>query len=225
MNYQTLNGGSDISARIGALELGALNAVDDAALEATVQAGPSTFRPACPFIDDEGLECVAVQSSVGPTANPAFCYHIDAGALEASAVTAAGPGHTQPIVSCRMYIDDGALASAALSIGPQSTQMPYRGCFSIDDSALEATVHAGPQRPTAIRLPGGGCLPGIDDSALESTAASHLGPTGMTCPPPQTMRPICRYIDDSALEQTAAHIAAGPPPTSIRFPDGGCNGR
>ena len=93
--------------------------------------------------------------------------------------------------------DDGVLENAALNAGPQPTQFGFPGCFGrIDDGALEASV-----------------------------ATVYAGPTGMTCPPPQTMRPICRYIDDAALETAAAHADVGPPPTSIRFPDGGCNGR
>ena len=202
MNPQTLNGERDISAHIGALELGAIKAVDDGELEATVHAGPSTHLR---------------RSTV--------CLNIDDGAFEAT-------------------IHAGPNAQVTL------LRNSRRGCefVEVKDDVLEATVQAGPQRPTAIRLPGGGCLPGVDDGTLEGTfqtgpstmrpacpfiddgmleavAPVLAGPTGMTCPPPQTMRPICRYIDDAALETAAAHADVGPPPTSIRFPDGGCNGR
>ena len=197
MNHQTIG---DVSARIGALELGVFNAVGDGDLETTIQAGPNAqvtllrnSRRGCEFVDvkDDALEASATVAA-GPTrlglpgcapfAAPTYngmpgCYHIDDSALEGAVFAASGPN-----------------GGPAYSRGS-----PY--CPRIDDSVLEATVQAGPQRPTAIRLPGGGCLPGVDDGALEASVATvYAGPTGMTCAQPQTLRPMCRFIDDSALE-------------------------
>jgi hypothetical protein len=160
MNHQTIG---DVSARIGALELGVFNAVADGDLEATIQAGPNAqvtllrnSRRGCEFVD------------------------VNDDALEASALSMGPPPNATMSLQCLTRV----------------------GCSRIDDDALEATVQAGPQRPTAIRLPGGGCLPGADDGALEATV--QVGPPG-------TIMPGCRrFIDDGALEQAAAHADVGP---------------
>ena len=318
MNYQTSNAGRDVTAHIGALELGAIHSFDDSALESTVQAGPSTMPPACrrTFIDDGELE-TTIQVGPGPSGLTRFptcmpriddsdleatvhagpsthlrrstvCLNIDDRALEESVVSMGPPPAPTMNLQCLtrvscgridngaleeaiqagpnaqvtllrnsrrgcefVEVNDGALEASVLSMGPMRTidprdprcrtriddsalelsaglsmnptqvsclplpTMRTTGC-RIDDEVLEAAVQAGPQRPTAIRLPGGGCLPGADDSALEATVQAG----------PSTMPPACRFhIDDSALEQAGAYIEAGPPPTSVRFPYGGCNTR
>ena len=67
MNHQIV---SDVSARIGALELGAINAVDDGALESahSVFAGPTMPGSfGCrPYADDGALE-TSIQAGPGPT--------------------------------------------------------------------------------------------------------------------------------------------------------------
>ena len=169
MNQQTLNGASDVSARIGALELGAINSFDDSTLEAahSVFAGPTMPGSlGCrPYADSE-LE-VSIQVGPGPsglTRFPTCMPRIDDGALEA--FVQAGPPPTMPPM-CR-FIDDGAL-EASIQVGPGPTLPPM--CYRIDDGALEATLKAGPSTmPPACRF--------IDDNALEQASArADVGPT------------------------------------------------
>ena len=110
MNYQTSNAARDITAHIGALELSALNAFDDSALEATIHAGPGPTMPprpgarGCFGIDDGALETI-VQVGPGPsglTRFPACMPRIDDGELEAT--VHAGPS-THPFRSVRDQVD------------------------------------------------------------------------------------------------------------------------
>ena len=177
MNHQTSNAGRDITAHIGALELSAINAFDDGALEATVHAGPGpsfppSLPPMCRRIDDGALEA-SIQVGPGPsglTRFPSCMPRIDDGELEAT--VHAGPStHLRRSTVC-LNIDDRAL-EASIQAGPSPTMPGYPGCrFRIDDGELEATIQAGPSTmPPACRFH-------IDDGALEQAAAhADVGPS------------------------------------------------
>lgn len=227
MNHQTFNGASDISARIGALELGAIGSFDDSALEAAHSVGGGQTMPGSfgcrPFADDSELESTVQAGPTTQVRNGPFCMAIDDGALET--FVQAGPGPTMPPMCYR--IDDGAL-EASVQAGPQT--MPPM-CRFIDDGALEATIHTGPT-PTFPPM----CMR-IDDEGLEGSATvrAHVGPTtnppmcfriddgalesSIQAGPQPTMPPMCRFIDDGALESAVAHADLGP---TIRVVQGRC---
>ena len=113
---------ADVSARIGALELGILPpSQHDALLEATVSAQPSTQNHTpfgCRWIGDGALEQA---SSMAPS-RPTYilpCRDIDDGALEAAVSVQAGP--TQLAVPYCHHIDDSVLEEASgMQMGPQT---------------------------------------------------------------------------------------------------------
>jgi hypothetical protein len=216
MNYHATG---DVSARIGALELGAINAWDDGALEAstTVSAGPTRVgMPGCLPFADEQLEAAAY---AGPAPRPTGGIKlpgggcIDDGVFEET--VQAGPNAQVTLLrnsrrGCEFVeVQDDVLENAAtftVTAGPTAGyQTP--SCHFIDDGALEATMQANPM---TMRPPM--CFPHIDDGALE---AMVMSPTDMSkamgcmpiskalnCIPPH-------HIDDAALE-TAVSVAVGP---------------
>ena len=177
MNHQTIG---DVSARIGALELGVFNAVGDGDLETTVQAGPNAAvtlirnsRRGCEFIDvndDSALEAAVLSMGPPPPTQGLNCLtqmncrpRIDDSELEASATVAAGPTRL-------------GLPGCAPFAAPTYNGMP--GCYHIDDSALEGAVFAasGPNGGPAYSR-GSPYCPRIDDSVLEATVLSMWNPT------------------------------------------------
>ena len=111
MNHVTAVGAADISAMIGALEMGVQASVENGALEeaATVHAGPGYTmhrlpNGLCLGIDDGALEAAATLEA-GPSTmvrNGPFCMGIDADTLEAAAGRA-DVGPTRYLIggSCR----------------------------------------------------------------------------------------------------------------------------
>ena len=235
MNYQTSNAGRDITAHIGALELSAINAFDDGALEASVNMGPPapTMGLNCltqlncrPRIDDGALESTV---QAGPSTMPPACRRtfIDDSTLETIVQAGPGPSGVTRFPVCMPRIDDGEL-EATVHAGPSTHLRRSTVCLNIDDRALEASIQAGPS-PTMPGYPGCGFR--IDDGALEAIVqAGPQRPTAIRLPGggclpgvddsaleatvqagPSTMPPACRFhIDDGALEQAAAHADMGP---------------
>ncbi len=204
MNYQISNAGRDITAHIGALEIGAINGFDDGALEATVYAGPSTHlrrSTVCLNIDDRALEA-SIQAGPSPTmpGYPGCRFRIEDGELEATVQVGPGPNGLTRFPVCMPRIDDGAL-EAAVQAGPQT--MPPM-CRFIDDSALEASIHAGPPMTMPPQ-----CVFRIDDGALET--AIEAGPNAQVTLLRNSRRG-CEFVDvaDHALEASA--LSMGPPP-------------
>ena len=224
--------------------------IDDSAIEATMLAGPSTHlkrNTVCLNINDGALEASihAAPSTLHRLPGGA-CVAIDDSAPENIALLNPQypPGMFTRMPFCPPRIDDGALEAAiTISAGPTSSPGSH-GCPHFVDEQLEAAAYAGPPHPTTIRLPGGGCLPGIDDSALEAAMTVAAGPTRAGMPGCLTFAdeelevaaaashvaaptsfsspmPACFRIDDGALEAT---VQAGPQrfPTRIHLPNGGC---
>ncbi|MBM3538782.1 MAG: hypothetical protein FJX55_13225 [Alphaproteobacteria bacterium] len=134
---------TDVSARIGALELGILPPLPhDALLEATVSVPPLTqgHSPWGRCFGDGALESAAAVS-LGPTQIRWGGRCFGDGALESAAAVSLGPTQirwecrfTEP-VGCRR-IGDGALESAAaVSLGP--TQNLSAFCHRIEVSTPE----------------------------------------------------------------------------------------
>jgi hypothetical protein len=161
---------TDASRFIGALELSDISTgYHDGALEAAINAsaGPTGFK--CPYTQF-GAGC------------------INDGALEVSAE--AGPGRVTAPPACR-FIDDAALEAVAVSMAGPSLEgkcgpvsIPGRRCAS--DDALEVSVTA--MGPT-VQV--GYCPRHIDDGALEASAgnAEAAQPTARKCN--STMYPYC----------------------------------
>lgn len=176
--------------------------IDDGALEAAaaVSAGPTTQLaqlPGCPRrIDDDAVEAAGpTEKQPMPTRIVAFyCGSVDS-ALENLALSVGPTTGATMYIGCR-HVDDNSLeASAAATQLEQPSTMglmcmtrPGLNCVvridansvdanSINDDVLEASAYTGPSRYTAIKLPGGACLPGLDDGALEATAVLTAGPT------------------------------------------------
>jgi hypothetical protein len=271
MEHTFAGGACDVSALIGALEIGVTtpffdDSVDDSVLETAIQAGPSTLPPSTrrllgriclQDVGDAALEA-AMTVSAGPTSNPGFpvCSHfMEDGALENAAQTYAGPPSTlyrlangpcygisddaletvtrnvsagptsmRSPMCPNPYIDDSAIEATMLA-GPSTHLKRNTVCLNINDGALEASIHAAPS--TLHRLPGGACV-AIDDSALESTVLFNPQyPPGMFtrapfCPPGIPGFPNVPGFP-RVDEQLEAAAYAGPPhPTTIRLPGGGC---
>jgi hypothetical protein len=187
---------TDLTARLGSLEIGALAPdLGDAALEtASFQLmNPSsqyvgcTFGPSCRRIEDDA----ALEQSAGPNqmTNPAV-------------------GCIAPTTRCRPRIDDGALEAAAGIIaaasGSPACMPPSFYCGRIeeagvedrarhvdDDGTLEASVLAGSPTHGTCHTHSIHCDV-IDDTALEAMSGLGGGPTSSNagCSPNSVL--LCR---------------------------------
>jgi hypothetical protein len=245
--------------------------IDDGALEMTVKPLTIARTPAtyCYNIDDGALEATVHAGPSTHLRRNTVCLNIDDGAVEAAATFSAGPTRAG-LPGCSPFVDDGALE---MTVKPMTiARTPATYCYNIDDGALEGTAYAGPNAkvsmlrrgtrcewvrddaleaaatfsagPTRGGMPG--CLPFVDDGALEmtvkpmtiartpatycyniddgaleaSTATMGPAPTmGVTC----LTRVGCGHIDDDALEGAAyAGPSNNPPRTALKLPNGAC---